>query len=42
MDKGKDTDVWALENNYVSVVPIQFDLTNYKLKQALEKNWKIK
>jgi hypothetical protein len=24
------------------VVPIQFDLTNYKLKQALEKNWKIK
>ena len=21
-DKGKDTDVWALENNYVSVVPV--------------------
>jgi 5'-nucleotidase len=41
-DKGKDTDVWALENNYVSVVPVQFDLTNYKLKQELEKNWKIK
>jgi 5'-nucleotidase len=40
-DKGKDTDVWALENNYVSVVPVQFDLTNYKLKQELEKNWKI-
>ena len=42
MDKGKDTDVWALKNNYVSVVPIQFDLTNYQLKQTLEKNWKIK
>src|ERR1700750_2277210 len=24
-DKGEDTDSWALENNYVSVVPIQFD-----------------
>ena len=41
-DKGKDTDVWALENNYISVVPIQFDLTNYALKQQLEKTWKIK
>lgn len=40
-DKGTDTDVWALENNYVSVVPVQFDLTNYKLKQELEKKWKI-
>ena len=37
-DKSKDTDVWALENNYVSVVPVQFDLTNYKLKALLEKS----
>jgi len=36
-DKGKDTDVWALENNYVSVVPVQFDLTNYMLKTKLQK-----
>ena len=36
-DKGKDTDVWALEHNYVSVVPVQFDLTNYALKTKLEK-----
>ncbi len=36
-DKGKDTDVWALEHNYISVVPVQFDLTNYPLKQQLEK-----
>ena len=36
-DKGKDTDVWALKNNYVSVVPVQFDLTHYKLKAVLEK-----
>jgi 5'-nucleotidase len=40
-DKGKDTDVWALANNYVSVVPVQFDLTNYVLKAKLEKTWKF-
>jgi 5'-nucleotidase len=26
-DKGEDTDEWALANGYVSVVPVQFDLT---------------
>jgi 5'/3'-nucleotidase len=36
-DKGKDTDVWALENSFISVVPVQFDLTNYKLKIKLQK-----
>jgi 5'-nucleotidase len=36
-DKGKDTDVWALQNNYVSAVPIQFDLTNYQLKKQFDK-----
>jgi 5'-nucleotidase len=40
-DKGKDTDVWALDNGYVSVVPVQFDLTNYTLKTKLEKTWKV-
>jgi 5'-nucleotidase len=40
-DKGKDTDVWALNNNYVSVVPVQFDLTNYVLKDKLQKTWKL-
>lgn len=39
-DKAKDTDVWALANNYISVVPVQFDLTNYVLKAKLEKIWK--
>ncbi len=38
-DKGRDTDVWALKNNFVSVVPVQFDLTNYVLKEKLETNW---
>ena len=27
-----------LENNYVSVVPVQFDLTNYTLKVQKLKN----
>lgn len=26
-DKGEDTDEWALDNGYISVVPVQFDLT---------------
>jgi 5'-nucleotidase len=39
-DKAKDTDVWALANNYVSLVPVQFDLTNYALKKELQ-NWKF-
>jgi 5'-nucleotidase len=39
-DKGKDTDVWALANNYVSVVPVQFDLTNYDQKKKLTKLWR--
>ncbi|MBL4670257.1 MAG: 5'/3'-nucleotidase SurE [Flavobacteriales bacterium] len=30
-DIGKDTDEWALSNNYVSIVPIQPDVTNYSL-----------
>jgi len=39
-DKGTDTDVWALANGYVSVVPVQFDMTHYEQKSKLEKLWK--
>ncbi|SFW46035.1 5'/3'-nucleotidase SurE [Chitinophaga sancti] len=39
-DTGEDTDVWALANNYASLVPVQFDLTDYKMKKELEKTWK--
>ena len=38
-DKGTDTDVWALAHNYVSVVPVKFDLTHYELKDQLQKLW---
>ena len=27
IDKGEDTDEWALRNGYVSVVPVHYDLT---------------
>jgi len=27
LDKGEDTDEWALANNYVSIVPVHYDLT---------------
>jgi 5'-nucleotidase len=39
-DKGKDTDVWALAHGYVSVVPVQFDMTHYSQKDQLENTWK--
>lgn len=35
LDSGEDTDEWALANNYVSVVPVQFDLTAYHSIQKL-------
>lgn len=34
-DKGEDTDVWALENGYVSMVPVHFDLTAHHMIQQL-------
>lgn len=34
-ETGEDTDLWALDNGYVSVVPIQFDLTAYHAIQEL-------
>jgi 5'-nucleotidase len=35
LDHGQDTDEWALENGYVSVVPVQFDLTAHHAMQQL-------
>ena len=34
-DHGQDTDEWALENNYISVVPITIDLTAHHAMQQL-------
>ena len=34
-DKGEDTDEWALANNFISVVPVQYDLTAHHAIQDL-------
>ncbi len=34
-DTGEDTDEWALENGYVSIVPVQFDLTAHQCIKEL-------
>lgn len=41
LDNGEDTDEWALENGYVSVVPVQFDLTAHHFIQQLN-TWNLK
>ncbi len=40
LDKGEDTDEWALENGYISLVPVQFDLTAHHAIQKLN-SWKL-
>ncbi len=40
-DNGNDTDEWALENGYVSIVPVQFDLTAHNAIAYLNQ-WNFK
>jgi 5'-nucleotidase len=40
-DKGEDNDEWAIANNFVSVVPCQFDLTAYSALPNLNEDWEI-
>ena len=35
-DRKQDTDEYALKHNFASVVPVQFDLTNYDLLKEIE------
>lgn len=39
-DKGDDTDEWALHNGYISIVPVQFDLTAHHAMQQLN-TWNL-
>lgn len=41
LDGGEDTDEWALEHGYVSLVPAQFDLTAHHFIKDLN-NWDLK
>jgi len=40
VDKGRDTDHWAVMHNYISVHPINTDWTNQKMIKEL-KTWKL-
>jgi len=41
-DIAEDTDQWALENNYISIVPLHFDLTaHHNLKTIRAYDWTI-
>lgn len=40
LDNGEDTDEWALAHGYISVVPVQFDLTAHHAMQTLN-SWKL-
>lgn len=40
LDNGEDTDEWALANGYISVVPVQFDLTAHHAIPYLN-TWKL-
>lgn len=39
-DKGEDTDEWALEHGYVSIVPVHFDMTAHHTIQRLN-TWNL-
>ncbi|HEX9829690.1 MAG TPA: 5'/3'-nucleotidase SurE [Bacteroidota bacterium] len=39
-DRGRDIDQWAVKNKYVSVTPIQYDLTDYKMLNVM-KRWGV-
>ena len=41
LDPGTDTDEWALANNYVSIVPCQFDLTAAHGLAHLSQQWDL-
>lgn len=41
LDNDREFDQTALGENYISVTPVQYDLTDYKLLDTL-KNWKLK
>lgn len=35
-DEGEDTDEWALKNNYVSIVPVQQDITDHNVINTIK------
>lgn len=39
--ENQDNDIWALENNYVAIVPVHFDMTDYKALEILKNNFTL-
>jgi 5'-nucleotidase len=35
--EAEETDIWALKNNYVSIVPVHYDMTAYKFLEQMKK-----
>ncbi len=40
-DKGEDNDEWAIANNYIAVVPCQYDLTAHHAIPLLNDEWEL-
>ena len=40
-DKGEDNDVWAVNNNYISLVPCMYDMTAHYAISALDAEWEV-
>ena len=40
-ESGEDTDVYAINNGFVSVTPIHLDLTNHKENRLLKDEWQL-
>lgn len=38
-DKGEDNDEWAIANNFISIVPCQYDLTAHHAITQMNKDW---
>lgn len=38
-DHSDETDIWAINHNYVSVVPCQYDLTSFSCLENIKINW---
>ena len=40
-DKGEDNDEWAIANNYISIVPVKYDLTAHHAITRLNEEWEF-
>lgn len=40
-DKGEDTDTWAVDHNFISIVPVDFDMTGHHTIASLNDEWDI-